>query len=109
MRIVELSDYSMVVMKDSDDPPWVNLGDYYRETAGNLGCFLVDVGDQITVKYIISKEFVYAAGKLVLYFKDKIPERFHLKDKVKICPGIWEDKNRNKYTENGKLKRNDHR
>lgn len=89
MRIIELSDYSMTVMKDSDDPPWVNLGDYYREVAGDLGCLLVDVGDQLTMKYITSKEFVYAAGRLILYFKDRIPEKFHLHDKVKICPGIF--------------------
>lgn len=89
MRIVELSDYSMVVMKDSDDPPWINLGDYYRDVEGDLGCFVVDAGDQLTMNYIISKEFVYAAGRLILYFKDRIPEKFHLHDKVKISPGIF--------------------
>ena len=30
MRIVELGDCSMVIMKDSEDPPWRGVGDVYR-------------------------------------------------------------------------------
>lgn len=84
MRIVELSDYSMVVMKDSDDPPWVNLGDIYRSAVAYNYPMFVDAGNQLTVDYISTKEYVYAAGKLILYFKNKIPEKFHLHGKVCI-------------------------
>lgn len=84
MRIVELSDYSMTVMKDSDDPPWINLGDIYRSVVTHNYPMFVDAGNQLTVDYISTKEYVYAAGRLILYFKHKIPERFHLHDKVCI-------------------------
>lgn len=83
MRIVELSDYSMTVMKDSDDPPWANIGDLYREAVYYDSPLFVNIGNQLG-KYISTKEYVYAAGRLILYFKNKIPERFHLHDKVCI-------------------------
>lgn len=74
----------MVVMKDSDDPPWVNLGDIYRSAVAYNCPVFVDTGNQLTVDYISTKEYVYAAGRLIFYFKNKIPEKFHLYDKVCI-------------------------
>lgn len=84
MRIIELSDYSMTVMKDSDDPPWTNIGNLYRQAVDYDDPLFVDVGNQLSMDYISTKEYVYAAGRLILYFKYKIPERFHLHDKVCI-------------------------
>ena len=82
MQIVELGDCSMVIMKDSDDAPWVSVGDIYR-TAINYGeHILVDKGDQLTYHYLECSDFVYTAGRLILFFKDSIPERFQLHDKV---------------------------
>lgn len=81
MQIVELGDYSMVIMKDSDDPPWESVGSIYRLAISFCHKILVD-RDQITLNHITSTDFVYTAGRLVLFFKDIVPERFHLHDKV---------------------------
>ena len=82
MKIVELGDCSMVIMKDSEDAPWVSVGDVYRR-AVKYGCnILVDKGDQLSTHYLESSEFVYTAGRLVLFFKDNIPSRFQLHDSV---------------------------
>lgn len=83
MRIVELHDYSMVVMKDSEDPPWVNVGDVYREASRCGKNIMVDI-DQITYHYVIASDFIYSAGRLILYFDSPIPDRFHLHDKVAL-------------------------
>ena len=83
MRIVELSDYTMVIMKDSDDPPWRSVGKIAYMAEG-YGSIIVDV-EQITVNYITASDFVCSAGKLVLFFKDKIPDKFHLHDKVSVA------------------------
>ena len=84
MRIVELTEYTMVVMRDSDDPPWISLGDIYRE-AENYNCKLfVDTGDQLTYSHLSTDKYVYTAGRLILYFEQKIPDGFHLHDKVTV-------------------------
>ena len=83
MQIVELGDYSMVIMKDSEDPPWKSVGDIYRH-ADRYGLSIgVDV-EQITMDYLESSDYVCTAGRLILLFKDKIPDRFHVHDKVEL-------------------------
>jgi hypothetical protein len=82
MRIVELGDCSMVIMKDSEDPPWVSVGYVYRSASRNGRNILVDLGDQLTIQYLESSDYVYTAGRLVLFFKDNIPPKFKLHDKV---------------------------
>lgn len=81
MQIVELSDYSMVIMKDSEDPWWGVVGNVYRHASKYGKHILVDIG-QLTYHYLESSEFIYTAGRLILFFKDPIPPRFHLHDKV---------------------------
>jgi hypothetical protein len=87
MRIVELGDCSMVIMKDSDDPPWVSVGNIYRKASKYNQSILVDKGNQLTYNYVESYDYVYTAGRLVLFFKDDISNRFSLGDKVflSIC------------------------
>lgn len=82
MQIVELGDCSMVIMKDSEDPPRASVGDIYRRAVRYNCSILVDKDDQLTFHYLESSDFVYTAGRLVLFFKNDIPERFHLHDKV---------------------------
>lgn len=83
MQIVELGDYSMVIMKDSEDPPWENVGNIYRY-ADRYGLSIgVDV-EQITMSYLESSDYICTAGRLILLFEDKIPDRFHVHDKVKL-------------------------
>ena len=82
MQIVELGDCSMVIMKDSEDPPWVSVGNIYREADRCGKTILVDRGDQLTFSYLESSDFVYTAGRLVLFFKDSIPSKYQLHDKI---------------------------
>ncbi len=82
MQIVELSDNTMVIMKDGEDPPWVSVGDVYRRASKYSRHIIVCVGDQLTTDYLESSEYIYTAGRLVLFFKDNIPPRFKLHDKV---------------------------
>ena len=78
MRIVELSDYSMVIMKDSEDPPWVNVGDAYRKAQESCSNIRVD-NDVYSLR---TSDAIYSAGRLVLFFKDDISDKFHLHDRV---------------------------
>lgn len=86
MRIVEIGDCSMVIMKDSEDPPWVSVGNIYRQAKKYDCSILVDV-DKITENCSESSDFVYTAGRLILFFKDDISSKFHLHDKVEIMVG----------------------
>lgn len=81
MRIVELSDYSMVIMKDSQDPPWVSVGNIYRRAIKHKDPIIVDI-EQGSSNCLKTSDYVCTAGRLVLFFKDKIPTRFHLHDSV---------------------------
>ena len=82
MRIVELGDNSMVIMKDSEDPPWSSVGNVYRRASRGDRHILVDKDDQLTVNYLETSDYVYTAGRLILFFKEDIPSRFHVHDKV---------------------------
>ena len=53
MQIVELGDCSMVIMKDSEDPPWISVGDIYRHANDNYKRILIDKGDQLTFHYLL--------------------------------------------------------
>lgn len=81
MRIVELGDYSMVIMKDSEDLPWMSIGNLYRDAEKFKMKIAVDK-DQMTFNYLSTSEYIYSAGRLVLFFSDAIPDRFHLYDRV---------------------------
>lgn len=83
MRIVELGDYSMVIMKDSEDLPWMSVGATYRTAERYRMRIAVDKG-QLTFDYLLASEWVYSAGKLILFFSDAIPGRFHLYDRVEL-------------------------
>lgn len=83
MRIVELSDYTMVVMKDSDDSLWSSVGDFYRYAKEYNYPILVDK-DQITHHYFVSDDYIYSAGRLILYFKDKL-KGFSVGDKIALA------------------------
>jgi len=83
MQIVELGDYSMVIMKDSEDPPWRSVGDIYR-VAKEYGRDIVVDTEQLTINYIRASDYLYTAGRLVLFFKDHIPPRFCLHSEVVV-------------------------
>ena len=85
MRIVELGDYSMTVMKDSEDPPWVSVGDIYREAQNRKHKIVVAKYDSnYKGPEIISSDAICASGKLILFFKDTIKPYFDVNDKVHL-------------------------
>ena len=84
MEIVELGDCSMAVMQNSDDDCYISLKRLYKEATRCDYPMIVDKGNQITINYLKSTDFIYSGDRLVLYFKDSIPPRFHLHDKVTL-------------------------
>ena len=84
MQIVELGDCSMVIMKDSSDAAKFSIGNLYRFASKFNRPILVDKDDQLTFNYLESSDAVYTAGRLVLFFKDSVPSRFKLHEKVRL-------------------------
>jgi len=87
MRIVELGDCSMVIMKDSDDPPWVSVGDTYRKATKKDQKRKIRVYVQTLqngYRCEVSSDYIYTAGRLVLFFKDKIHPGFKLHSIVEL-------------------------
>lgn len=82
MEIVEIGDCSMVIMKDSNDPPWVSVGDTYRKAVKKDKQIVVCRHGQTTFRR--ASDCIYTAGRLVLLFKDSINAHFNLHDKVDI-------------------------
>lgn len=91
MRIVELNDYSMTITKDSEDYPWFSIGGLYRKSV-EWGCHIevrkepdyYRTDEPIRVANQASSEAVYTAGILVLLFKDRVDDNFHLYDRVTL-------------------------
>ena len=91
MRIVELGDCSMVIMKDSEDPPWASVGEIHRDAVENNYHILVETDMNYyswkPIEYPasqIANESICTGGRLILFFKDALNPYFHLHDKVKI-------------------------
>lgn len=94
MRIVEISDYSMTVMKDSDDPPWLNLAQLANIARNMKVCILVpyeDSDDEWVRTHVTPvNDHVCTAGRLILFFADKIPKEYEKGSKVSVCAdNIW--------------------
>ena len=82
MRIVELGDCSMVIMKDSEDPPWISVGNTYRRASENG--YQISVLSESSSEAVVASDYVCTAGRLILFFKDSINSEFHLHDKVSL-------------------------
>jgi hypothetical protein len=85
MQIVELGDNSMVIMKDSEDPPWVSVGDVYRNAIRkgkrNIRVWVLKEAPDLYVG-MSSSDYIYTAGRLLLFFKDNIKPKFKLHSHV---------------------------
>ena len=83
MQIVELGDCSMIIMKDSEDSPWFSVGALYRYAVKRGGNFWVA---QMEAPYDMQRatDYVYTAGRLVLFFSEKIRPTFYLHEKVNL-------------------------
>ena len=82
MQIVELSDYSAVIMKDSEDPPWVSVGKIYRKAVDDK-C-LISVLSEHASEAVLASEYICTAGRLILFFKDSVDNKLRLHDKVDL-------------------------
>ena len=76
----------MVIMKDSQDPPWVTVSKPYRQAkdlnrAVEIGLFEGDT-EVATIYPEAISDSICTAGRLVLFFKDKIDPKFKLHSKV---------------------------
>ena len=83
MQIIELGDCSMVIMKDSDDPPWVSMGNAYRDAVRHRRQITVSVHSQGRIVERTASEAVCTSGKLILYFQESL-EGFRPHDKVEL-------------------------
>ena len=90
MQIVELGDCSMVIMKDSEDPPWFSIGTEYREMKRweNYPMQVRGVRGELNepcTNWVKSSDCIYTAGRLILYFQDvDLNSIFKLHDRVKL-------------------------
>lgn len=87
MRIVELGDYSMTIMKSTEDAPWDNLADIYHtalEKKRGIGVLNPSLFYSDGIGIMKSSEFIYSGRRLVLFFKDRISENFKTGDIVKL-------------------------
>lgn len=87
MRIVELSDYSMVIMKDSENTFFFSIGDIYRsakERCFSIAVVKLNEDDSKNMPTAVSKDYIYTGGKLILYFDQSIKGLFNLQDRVSI-------------------------
>ena len=83
MQIVELGDCSMVIMKDSEDPPWVSVGDIYRKAVDEE--YYIAVETEVNYyswkpieypAFQIANESIYTGGRLILFFGDLVNPYF---------------------------------
>lgn len=86
MRIVELGENSMVIMKDSEDPPWISVGNTYRKAIRkgkkrNIRVWALKETPNLYVG-MDSSDYIYTAGRLLLFFKDNIKPEFKLHSRV---------------------------
>ena len=83
MQIVELDDCSMVIMKDSEDPPWVSIGDTYRKAIRKgkkrkIRVWVIIDASKNLYAGMSSSDYIYTAGRLILFFKEDIKPDFKL-------------------------------
>lgn len=81
MRIVELGDCSMIIMKDSEDSIKFSIGNFYRNVPNNKEIYVEN--DTFTACQK-SCDSVYTSGRLLLFFENSVDPGFKLHDRVKI-------------------------
>ena len=78
----------MVIMKDSEDPPWVSVGDTYRWAQKHNNPISVEKwtynGNRGHCVYQKASDSVYTGGRLILFFLDNVKPEFNLHDRVEL-------------------------
>ena len=82
MTITEKSDYSLVIMKDSEDPYWISMREFEGEEIMIYG---YDTNKNVSYSHYLSpKDFVCNARMLIAYFDNKVPDEWSVYDRVII-------------------------
>lgn len=86
MRIVELAENSMMIMKDSEDPPWVSVGQVYRlaQDHDNIISVAKWGSDIVPTSIVYSSDYICTAGRLILFFPESLGSEWHLQDRVSL-------------------------
>lgn len=89
MIISELGDYSVIIMKDSEDKPWYSLNDTYTKAANNnlsIGIYkyLQKEGGRYKSVNMGSDNYIYSGRRLILFFKERVDKHFKVGDKIGI-------------------------
>lgn len=89
MKIKELGDYTMLLEDETSEPWWTkpdNISDFISRTQIEVKLCILDSNNLCTDDYIVSKDTCnpLAKGILVLYFKDKIPDKYTVNEHVNI-------------------------
>lgn len=85
MKIVELSDYSMTIMKDSEDPFYVSMSAIQKKKEKKGGSIRVcKYEEDYDPSYLgtPADDSICTAGRMILFFKDSIRDMFSLGEKV---------------------------
>ena len=95
MMITERGDYSLVIKEDAYDREefklWNTLDSIVKGVELTGRYILVDSDPtQLTFNYIVASEYLYSEGMLILFFKDAVPDRFRVHNRVLLClSGIY--------------------
>lgn len=87
MTIIEVNEYSLIAMKDSEDPWSLSVG-YINQKMHHQWNFshadYIVFNDDNRNDIIHLADSISNRGMLILYFNDKIPESFKVGDKILI-------------------------
>jgi len=89
MIIKELGDYTMLLEDETSEPWWTkpfNVSDFLSRAQIEVKLCILDSNNLCTDDYIVSKDKCdpLAKGTIVLYFNDKISDKYTVNEHVKI-------------------------
>lgn len=88
MKIKDLGDYTMLLEDETSEPWWSkpsNISDFISRTQIEVKLYILD-SDLCIDDYIASKDTCnpLAKGIIILYFKDKISDKYTVNEHVNI-------------------------
>lgn len=84
MTIVERSDYTMLIMKDSEDPFWFSISSFRKKYEEGETVILQLNDSEDEDEWFSPESILCTGGRMMLYFKDRIPDDFRIGAKVKV-------------------------
>ena len=88
MTIVQVSDYTMTIMKDSDDPYYFSISSFREMYEKGCGIQVRVLDEESEEKpdddWLIPESMICTGGRMMLWFNDKIPETFKKGTKIEL-------------------------